>query len=328
MGNGFNAKAQRHKAPSTKLQRNPKHHLTTKHTNYTNRDGFNAETQRGRKEMARKCMARRCATRTGQCPTRTGFVNQNSLLHFFIVPLESAAKMRCLKRLLPHATAALLLLVSSHRLQAQQWYFEDTSPLITGSGTSLSGIAPEFGSGTASAFHASPLTVWSSPVGNGSSHSFSADHWAVGDYWQFQISTIGLAPDFITYDQTRSSTGPAQFKLSYSTDGVNFTSFPSSSPIVRPPIIPAPGTARRRGVPPVTKPFSPVQISPAQSRRYRMPKPFISVSCVTRIHPVLRARLDWTISISSLMRFPNLQRFPCSPLPVCSSAGFEPGAGD
>jgi hypothetical protein len=132
-----------------------------------------------------------------------------------------------LKSFLSRATTALLLLLSSHQLQAQDWYFESTSSLITGTGSSLSGIPAEFGSGTASAFHASSLTVWSSPVGNGSSHSFSADHWAVGDYWQFQISTLGLAPDFITYDQTRSTTGPAQFKLSYSTDGVNFTSFPS-----------------------------------------------------------------------------------------------------
>jgi hypothetical protein len=121
----------------------------------------------------------------------------------------------------------LLLLVSSHQLQAQHaaWYFESGG--ITGTGSSLSGIPAEFGTGTASAFHASPLTTWSSPVGNGSSHSWSADHWAVGDYWQFQISTIGMAPDFITYDQTRSTTGPAQFELSYSTDGVNFSSFPS-----------------------------------------------------------------------------------------------------
>jgi hypothetical protein len=153
--------------------------------------------------------------------------SKNPILHFSILPSQSGAKMCRLKRLLPRPTVALLLLVSSHQLQAQQWYFEDTSPLITGTGSSLTGIAPEFGSGTASAFHASPLTVWSSPVGNGSPHSFSADHWAVGDYWQFQISSIGLAPDFITYDQTRSTTGPAQFKLSYSTDGVNFSSFPS-----------------------------------------------------------------------------------------------------
>jgi hypothetical protein len=124
---------------------------------------------------------------------------------------------------------AIFLLVLSHQLQAQHasWYFESTSSLITGSGTTLSGIPAEFGTGTASAFHASSLTVWSSPVGNGSSHSFSADHWAIGDYWQFQISTVGFAPDFLTYDQTRSTTGPAQFKLSYSTDGVNFSSFPS-----------------------------------------------------------------------------------------------------
>jgi hypothetical protein len=132
-----------------------------------------------------------------------------------------------LKRFFPRLTAVLLLLVSSHQLQAQHaaWYFESGG--ITGTGSSLSGIPAEFGSGTASAFHASSLTSWSSPVGNGSSHSWSANQWAIGDYWQFQISTIGAAPDFITYDQTRSVTGPAQFELSYSTDGVNFSSFPS-----------------------------------------------------------------------------------------------------
>ena len=107
------------------------------------------------------------------------------------------------------------------------WSFESSFTNISGSGSAISGIAPDFGSGMASAFHASSLTTWSSPGGNGSVHSFSADHWASGDYWQFQISTLGFAPSSITFSQTRTVPAPTQFDFSYSTDGIHFTSLSS-----------------------------------------------------------------------------------------------------
>lgn len=103
-----------------------------------------------------------------------------------------------------------------------QWTFETTAGSITGSGTSLSGIAAETGSGTASEVHASSAT-YSSPAGNGSAHSFSANTWAVGDYAQFQLSTVGFHGLTLSYDQVSSGTGPRDFTLSYSLNGTGFT---------------------------------------------------------------------------------------------------------
>src|SRR5205823_15131909 len=71
--------------------------------------------------------------------------------------------------------------------------------------------------------HASSLTVWSNPVGNGSAKSVSSDHWAVGDYYQFSFSTSGYSAISITWDQTGSNTGPRDFKVQYSTNGTTFT---------------------------------------------------------------------------------------------------------
>jgi hypothetical protein len=106
-----------------------------------------------------------------------------------------------------------------------KWTFENM--WVTGNVTSatLTGLAPEFGSGTASGVHASSATVFSSPAGNGSVHSFSANTWAVGDYFQFQTSTLGYSGISLTWDQTSSSTGPRFFNLEYSLNGSSFTTF-------------------------------------------------------------------------------------------------------
>lgn len=102
------------------------------------------------------------------------------------------------------------------------WTYETSVPALTDS-ASISGIAPEVGSGQASGLHASALTDWSNPVGNGSLESFSANEWAIGDYYQFQTSTLGFQDILVSWDQTRSSTGPATWDFAYSLDGVNFT---------------------------------------------------------------------------------------------------------
>ena len=44
-------------------------------------------------------------------------------------------------------------------------------------------------------------------VGNGSPKSMSGNGWAVGDYWQFQSSTLGFSDIGISFDQISSSTG-------------------------------------------------------------------------------------------------------------------------
>lgn len=86
-------------------------------------------------------------------------------------------------------------------------------------------LVAESGLGTASGSHANTATVYSSPAGNGSARSFSSNHWAVGDYYEFDVPTTGLSNIMLSFDQTSSSTGPKAFTLQYSTDGLNFSSF-------------------------------------------------------------------------------------------------------
>ncbi len=105
------------------------------------------------------------------------------------------------------------------------WTFETSAP--NGYGTAIGGIAAEDGvnasTSMASGFHANSSTTWSSPAGNsGTLHSFSAEHWSVGDYFQFATSTLGYNNIMVTFEQTSSSTGPSAFKLAYSTDGTTY----------------------------------------------------------------------------------------------------------
>ena len=100
-----------------------------------------------------------------------------------------------------------------------QWTFESSAP------TNAGPYAPESGSGSALGSHASSSVVYSSPTGNGSSESFSATYWAVGDYWEFTVSTLNYSGITLSWDQTSSNTGPRDYKLAYSTDGSLFTDF-------------------------------------------------------------------------------------------------------
>jgi len=105
-----------------------------------------------------------------------------------------------------------------------RWTFETSQPLATDS-ASVGPISSELGSGMAYGVHASANTDWSNPVGNGSMESWSANNWAVGDYFEFQVSTLGYADLTVSWDQTRSSSGVSVFDLSYSLDGSVFTVF-------------------------------------------------------------------------------------------------------
>lgn len=99
------------------------------------------------------------------------------------------------------------------------WTFETSIPTTAGP------HAAEVGLGEALGIHSSPSTVYSNPVGNGSAESFSSNFWSVGDSYQFKFSTVGLQDVKFTFDQAGSSTGPRDFQVQYSTDGVNFTNF-------------------------------------------------------------------------------------------------------
>ena len=107
-----------------------------------------------------------------------------------------------------------------------QWTFE--SPNTPAGATAAiypNSINPAVGAGNAGGVHASASTVWSTPAGNGSTFSFSSNNWAIGDYYQFSTSTLNNTDIQVSWHQTRSSTGPSDFKLAYSTDGTTFTDF-------------------------------------------------------------------------------------------------------
>jgi hypothetical protein len=105
------------------------------------------------------------------------------------------------------------------------WSFESPNVPPTVTSSSVTGLLPEFGAGSASGVHASTATAFSSPVGNGSAHSFNADRWVAGDYWQFHLSTIGFKDIQLSFDQSATATGPTNFDLLFSTDGTAFTTF-------------------------------------------------------------------------------------------------------
>jgi hypothetical protein len=101
------------------------------------------------------------------------------------------------------------------------WTFETTAPITAGP------FSPEVGSGSASGLHVGTAT-YSTPAGNGSAHSFSVNTWAVNDYFQFQVSTIGFQNISLSYDQNGSSTGPSTFQLAYSINGTTFINIGST----------------------------------------------------------------------------------------------------
>jgi hypothetical protein len=108
------------------------------------------------------------------------------------------------------------------------WGFETNIPHGAGgthTGTTSGPHSPDAGAGSATGVHASSATQWSNPVGNGSAESWSATQWAVGDYFQFQVSTAGYEDITVSWHQMGSNTGPRDFTFQYSTDGTTFTNF-------------------------------------------------------------------------------------------------------
>lgn len=102
------------------------------------------------------------------------------------------------------------------------WTFETSVPATAGP------FAAESGTVSTTAFATSNTGgTYSNPVGNGSPESFSSNGWNIGEYYQFTVDTTGEVDLIVTWDQTRSSSGPASFALQYSTDGTNFTTFSS-----------------------------------------------------------------------------------------------------
>jgi len=120
-----------------------------------------------------------------------------------------------MKRFLTPAIAlAALGLATAKGDILTDWTFETSQPTTTGP------FSPESGLQTATAqASASGLGTISSPSGDGSSHSFSANGWTVGGYFQFSLNTIGYENILVSFEQTSSNTGPRDFNFQYSTDG-------------------------------------------------------------------------------------------------------------
>ncbi|MBX3421074.1 MAG: PEP-CTERM sorting domain-containing protein [Pirellulaceae bacterium] len=119
------------------------------------------------------------------------------------------------------------------------WTFETSAPTTAGphvaEGGLQAGVAPAIG------FHTSGSTVYSTPVGNGSARSFSSNTWTtIGDYYRFQVDLTGYQNAVVSWDQTRSGTGPAAFELQYSTNGTTFTTL-NSYTVLANTAPPAPG---------------------------------------------------------------------------------------
>lgn len=130
------------------------------------------------------------------------------------------------------ASLAALVVCSAMSTRADtlaQWTFELSPPADLTDSTTISGIAADVGSGTAFGLHADTATDWTTPVGNGSANSLNANTWAVGDYYQFQFSTVGYTGIAISFDATSSNTGPRDYDLLYSVNSSPFTTIGSYS---------------------------------------------------------------------------------------------------
>ncbi len=100
-----------------------------------------------------------------------------------------------------------------------QWTFEESRP------TSAGPHAPEEGTGILFAFHQDD-SEYSSPVGNGSEHSFSSTGWAINDYFQIHypqgvVTPQGFFAESVRFqfDMASNAAQPPAFALNYSIDG-------------------------------------------------------------------------------------------------------------
>ena len=108
-----------------------------------------------------------------------------------------------------------------------RWNFDTLT--TTTVGTSYGPLFPNEGVQTnlaeLSGLHVTNTTSYTLPVGNGSPKSLNANNWTTNDYYQFKVSMAGYRSLKLRFDQTASSTGPAQFQVAYSTNGTSFITY-------------------------------------------------------------------------------------------------------
>jgi hypothetical protein len=130
------------------------------------------------------------------------------------------------------------------------WTITTAFPTGTGNvptGNTYSAGAANQGDQTAgsslSSYHALSAATYTSPSGNGDLYAFSSNNWSIGDYYEARVSTLGFNdPITVTWDQARSSTGPAAFELIFSVNGGTSWTFVSNYTVLQSGGGGAPGT--------------------------------------------------------------------------------------
>ncbi len=127
-----------------------------------------------------------------------------------------------------------------------------TTAFPTGAGNVPTGVTYGVGAGDQGALtagssltsvHALAAATYTSPAGNGSQYAFSSNNWSTGDYYQASFATTGYDTISLSWDQARSSTGPASFELVMSLDGgTNWTTILASYTVLQSGGGGAPGT--------------------------------------------------------------------------------------
>ena len=134
-----------------------------------------------------------------------------------------------LKSILSCLAAVFLTSSATFAATLADWTFESLTLSTTYTNNPPNGwctnVAAEVGSGTAIGFHNTAAASYSTPAGNGSSKSLSANNWTVNDFYQFAVSGAGASSFVVTFQVNGSGTGPRDFNFQYSTDGSIFTTF-------------------------------------------------------------------------------------------------------
>jgi MYXO-CTERM domain-containing protein len=140
----------------------------------------------------------------------------------------SAAEIKMSLKLLSTLAAVSAVASTASATIVCGWTITTAFPTGTGNvptGNTYSVGAGDLGVQTAgsvlSSYHALAAATYTSPAGNGSQYAFSSNNWSIGDYYEARCSTLGYSDIYLTWDQARSSTGPASFELVMSVDGGN-----------------------------------------------------------------------------------------------------------
>jgi hypothetical protein len=105
-----------------------------------------------------------------------------------------------------------------------KWSIPNAVPANTTGATFAYGAADSGANAAGSALrgvHVAAATAWSSPQGPAGQgdFAFSSNNWTTNDFYEAVASTQGFTGVTLEFDQTRSNTGPASFRVDMSVDG-------------------------------------------------------------------------------------------------------------